>query len=92
MESLEDLRLEIDKIDKNIVELFEKRMHIAAKLGEIKKEQNLPILSAEREKDVRRKNMDHLDDQELIPYLEDFYKKVMDISREYQGDLSDKIK
>ena len=38
MEKLKKLRDEIDDIDKQIVELIEKRMKVSVKVGELKKE------------------------------------------------------
>ena len=41
--NLEELRLEIDKIDDQLIKLFEQRMDIAAKIGAYKKENGLPV-------------------------------------------------
>ena len=34
--NLDELRLEIDKIDDELIKLFEKRMEVSAKIGEYK--------------------------------------------------------
>ena len=52
MEKLKKLRDEIDDIDKQIVELIEKRMKASVKVGELKKENNIPVFDAEREKEL----------------------------------------
>ena len=52
MEKLKKLRDEIDDIDKQIVELIEKRMKVSVKVGELKKENNIPVFDAEREKEL----------------------------------------
>ena len=53
---LNELRLEIDKIDDELVSLFGQRMDIAARIADYKKENGLPILvpSRERENDARK--------------------------------------
>ena len=46
---LNELRNQIDQIDKEMAVLFEKRMKIVKQIGEYKKENNLPILDKKRE-------------------------------------------
>lgn len=88
MEGLDRLRLEIDEIDKKIVVLFQRRMEIVSKVGAIKQENNLPILNAQREEDIIKKNIDYLNDKELGPYIEELYKRIMDLSKDYQAEKS----
>ena len=54
---LSECRKEIDKIDKELVELFERRMNVAIKVAEYKIENNLPILNEAREAEVIEKNI-----------------------------------
>ena len=49
--NLDELRLEIDKIDDELIKLFEKRMEVSAKIGEYKRENKLPILNSQRERE-----------------------------------------
>ena len=49
MMDLNELRLEIDKIDDQLVKLFAQRMDVSARIGDYKKEHNLPILVPQRE-------------------------------------------
>ena len=46
---LEELRRQIDAIDKNILELLEKRFELTGKAGIYKKDHNMPSCSEERE-------------------------------------------
>ena len=50
--SLENLRNEIDSIDNQLINLFQERMDVAAKIGEYKKENNLPVLNVQREREI----------------------------------------
>ena len=52
MEQLIDWRGEIDEINAEIVGLLAKRKEVVQRIGEYKKENDLPILDAEREKIV----------------------------------------
>ena len=46
MENLDTLREKIDKIDKEMISLFEKRMYVAKQIGEYKIKNNLPVLNS----------------------------------------------
>lgn len=50
--TLQELRQEIDEIDKNIVELLNKRASLAKEIGDIKKSQNIQVRNLQREKEV----------------------------------------
>ena len=81
---LKDYRKEIDAIDDQLVQLFGKRMDIAAKIADYKKENNLPILvpAREREKlaDVARKA-----GPEMANYTRVLYSMLFELSRSYQS-------
>ncbi len=90
MEYLDKFRNEIDTIDKNLVELFEKRMEIVAELAKVKEEKNIPILNSQREEQVLEKNINHLKNKELEKYLRIFLINLMDLSKDYQKEMMDK--
>lgn len=85
MEYLKELRNQIDNIDKEMVELFEKRMEVVLNVAKYKMENNLPILNKGREEEVLSKNSDYLTNKELERYLKEFYIKLMDLSKDYQS-------
>ncbi len=84
MDKLEELRLQINDIDKSLAELFEKRMKLAKEIGEYKKENNLPILDEKREEEVILRNLSYIKTNELKEYYEIFIKEVMSLSKGYQ--------
>ena len=47
---IKDLRENIDAIDREIVELFKKRMNVAAEVAEYKRENNMNVLDSSRER------------------------------------------
>lgn len=51
-QKLSDLRREIDKIDEQLLYLINQRAKLAQQVGEIKKENNLPIFVPSREKEI----------------------------------------
>ncbi len=50
--SLEELRQEIDEIDKELLTLFLRRMEVAGQVGEYKAARGLPVLDAQREREL----------------------------------------
>ena len=49
---IQELREEINGIDRTIVEMYRKRMETAARIGEWKKENGVPVLDRERERSL----------------------------------------
>lgn len=84
MNKLDELRIEIDSIDEEMRILFEKRMTIVKEIGNYKKENSIPILNQNREKEVITKNVNKLKDNSLEPYYITFIQTIMDISKKYQ--------
>ena len=60
MNELEKCRKEIDEIDKQLMELFERRLDVAARVAEYKAENKLPIYNGERESQVISNNVHRL--------------------------------
>ncbi len=87
---INELRGEIDKIDDELVALFGKRMEVAARIADYKKENNLPILvpAREREKlaDVAQKA-----GPEMANYTRVLYSMLFELSRSYQGKRTDTV-
>lgn len=87
---LEEIRLQINNIDKEMAKLFEERMNCVKNVALYKKEHNLPILDASREQKVIENNVLFINDDSVKKYYESYIKMVMNISKEYQRDLLDK--
>ena len=90
MRTLEVLRVEIDRIDQQMVQLFEERMQVVAEVMAVKKAAGLPILDASREEAVVAKNTARLRDPALAGYYERLIRQMMALSREYQAKLMEK--
>ena len=87
MNSLENARKDIERIDKEIASLFEERMGAAKVVAEYKKERGLPILDAKREKQLIERNVSYITNHELEAYYRDFMVSMMGISKRYQQRL-----
>ena len=85
---LEEARKNIDKIDSEMRMLFIKRLEEVNNVIKYKKEHNLPILDASREKEVIEKNASKVEEKYYSYYVE-FLKSIMNISKEYQKDVKD---
>ena len=81
---MKDLRNQIDIIDEAIQNLFLERMQIVKKVAEFKEENNLPVLDESRELEIIKKNVDKINNSELIDLYEEFYKKIIEVSKKYQ--------
>lgn len=81
---LEKQRAEIDAIDREIVELFERRMQVVVDVARIKKENGIAILDANREKEVIAKVQSYLKDAALKEELAEAYETLMKVSKDYQ--------
>lgn len=89
---LEELRREIDDVDKKLVELFQKRMEIVSNVAKYKIENDLPVLNSLREEEVINKNINYLENKELQNYLREFYIHLMNLSKDYQKQKIDEEK
>ncbi len=87
MENLNEIRLEINKTDKEMAALFEKRMSLAKQVAEYKIQNSMPIFDAKREAQVVEKNLAYIESDEMKDYYTLFIKDVMDISKKYQEKL-----
>lgn len=81
---LEKQRNEIDRIDREIVKLFEQRTNTVEEVAEIKLANNKEILDSGREAKVIEKVQSYLEDPALKDELADLYTEIMRISRGHQ--------
>lgn len=87
MNKLEEYRREIDLIDKEMIALFERRMDVARKVGEYKKENNMEILNSKREAEVIEKNTNSLKNKDYKDLGKEFFENLMKLSRNLQENI-----
>ena len=83
---LPTLRSEIDALDRQLVELLERRIDVAAAIAAVKAENGLPVLDASREAEklAAIRALCRPETAELLP---DVFRAVMAASRTYQEKL-----
>ena len=86
------VRKEINEIDKEMAELFVRRMKAVEEVAEYKKERGLAILDEARENEVIRQNASLVEDDTLRGYYVNFLRDTMAVSRSYQGYLMNGMK
>lgn len=92
MNEIEQCRKEIDEIDKELINLFERRMDVAIRLANYKKENDLPIYDEERESKVIKKNVDNLKNKNYDLLARRFFLSIMELSRSLQESIIKKHK
>ncbi len=94
---IEDLRKEIDAIDNQLIELFEKRMKTAKSIADVKIKEGLSVTNKERERAIIN-NLTEKVSPDLSVYTKILYNTLFDISKSYQNkfinqssDIAEKI-
>ncbi len=80
---LKELRDQINAIDSQLVDLFTKRMNIAGKIADIKKQANLPIFVPAREREVLQ-DVAEKAGSDMANYTRVLYSMIFELSRSYQ--------
>ena len=79
--TIDDIRQEIDRLDKELLKIFNRRAELALEIGHLKKERDLPVYDPEREKRIFTKmteaNPGPLDNQAI----KRLFERVIDESR-----------
>ena len=71
-------------MDREMVHLFEKRMHLSQEVARIKMQNSQPVLDASREQQVLASRCAMLEDGALAPYVESLYRQIMNLSKDLQ--------
>ncbi|MDO5014367.1 MAG: chorismate mutase [Clostridia bacterium] len=74
------LRIKIDKIDNEIVQLFNKRLELANKIASEKIKYNLSIEDTKRENEILKK----FEKQENFIHIKKLYQSIFDITKKYE--------
>lgn len=84
---LNELRLEMDQIDDQLVQLFVQRMDVAAKIADCKKETGTPILVPSRER-AKLQDVAQKAGPDMANYTRVLYSMLFELSRSYQSKRS----
>ena len=80
---LNELRCEIDQIDRELIPLFLRRMNASAQVAEYKREHGMRVLDPARERALLEK-ISHLSGEEFEEYARTLYATILSLSRSYQ--------
>lgn len=86
---LAELRQEIDRIDEQMVELFQRRMEISGQVASYKREHSLPVMDKTRERTILTR-VTALASEPMEGYTRLLYSMIFDMSRSYQISLNAK--
>lgn len=81
---INSLRGQIDVIDQELVELFCRRMDVAAQIADYKREHNMPILVPARERE-KLADVAEMAGSEMANYTRVLYSMLFELSRSYQS-------
>ena len=84
---LEEARETINRVDREMAELFEERMDAVRWVADYKIKNGLQVLDPEREKQVIERNSALIDNDEYRSYYISFLNETMAISRKFQHRL-----
>ena len=84
MRELTELRQELDRLDRELVALFERRMDVSREVARYKIAHGLPVLDRSREDQVIASRTAMLNDADLAPSLRALYDTILSLSRQEQ--------
>ena len=87
MTKLEEARLSIDKIDSEILKLFEERMDVVQEVIKYKIEHNIPILDTNRENQMLEKNLNKISNEGYRNYYKTVLEGFLKASKDMQKDI-----
>jgi len=83
--NIDKLREEINAIDEEMVDVFKRRMSVAAEIANYKKVANMPVYDSGREREVLTKAA-NLAGEEFDNYARILYSTLFNVSRSYQHE------
>ena len=84
---LQEIRKQLDKIDREIVTLFEERMRLCGDVAEYKIENGRPVYDGDRERQKLESVKAMTDDSFQKQAVEELFSQMMTISRRFQYKL-----
>ena len=80
------LRMEIDRVDTEILPLLLRRMDLVQRVGVLKGLNNIPARDLSRETEILEKVCDP-SPPEYKEHVKEIYEKILEVSRKQQTDL-----
>lgn len=86
MPSLNVLRNQIDEIDRQMQELFLRRMTLVTEISDLKRNEGLPITDPDREKKMFHDRLGPLEGSPFAPYYRRFLECILHESKTWQEE------
>ena len=83
---LAELREQLNGIDRQLVELLDRRFNISRQVGQVKKEKGLPVLDQSREQAILDRNREWLKDSGNADQVERIFVEIFSESRGLQEE------
>jgi chorismate mutase / prephenate dehydrogenase len=85
---LQEIRKNLDQLDKEMLSILAKRMNLIPKVAEFKRQNNIPRYQPEREKAVLESKRKLAEEMSLNPDLvEDIYKRIIQDAHRIEKDI-----
>ena len=89
--TLEELRLQIDKLDDEVLQVMEQRMNISEKIGMFKKVNNITILQSNRWNELLKKRLNvGLSKGLSVEFVQKIYSAIHEESIQHQKSVMDR--
>ncbi len=85
--TLDDYRVKIDEIDEEIVKKLEERMRVAEEIAKYKKENDIAVLDAYREREKIDK-ITKIAADDMASYTRVLYNTIMELSKDHQRKIT----
>ncbi|RJQ33296.1 MAG: chorismate mutase [Actinobacteria bacterium] len=82
-QEIENIRKQIDELDKKIVELLNERAHLSLKVNEFKLQENLPLYDPAREEEI----LDEVSKLSNSTLPADYVKKIYNVILDCMKDV-----
>lgn len=84
MEDIKGLRNRIDKIDDELIKLFEDRLDIVKRIGDIKRKNNIGTVDLKREEEVIGKGVSTIKNKDYSELAQCFFRNIIELSKKVQ--------
>lgn len=81
---LDNIREEIDKLDKQLAKILEARLTLVSKVAVYKKERGISVKDAKREEMVINRVISQLENEEFIPAVKNIMHNIIDVACEME--------
>lgn len=84
---IDNIRLKIDEVDDKLLELIIQRLDLVKQIGEIKKQNSLPVKNKQREQQLLDRLTKQAAQENIEPdIVKKIWKVLIEISYEIEGD------